>query len=125
MAHYAQLDKNNVVVQVISGPDEDNRDCELVYRMETGKIWKRTSYNTRGGTHLEGKTPFRKNFAGIGFTYDEQRDAFIPPKPYPSWVLIEETCTWKAPVDAPEDFEVGTREYRWNEETQNWVLPTE
>lgn len=120
MAHYAQLDSNNVVVQVIVGPDEDNKDCELMYQMETGKKWKRTSYNTRGGTHLEGKTPFRKNFAGIGYTYDEQRDAFIPPKPYPSWVLIEDTCTWSSPVPAPEDFEVGTNEYVWNESTQSW-----
>lgn len=104
MAHWAELDENNIVVRVTVG---DNNDPDEGYQWlidNLGGRWVKTSYNTYGGKHKEGGTPFRKNFASIGFTYDEQRDAFIPPKPeviiYPKigkkrdWVLNEETCLW-------------------------------
>lgn len=77
---------------------------------------KRTSYNTRGGVHLLGGIPFRKNYAGIGYMYDQSRDAFIPPKPYPSWILNEETCLWNAPMQYPND----GMQYEWDEETISW-----
>jgi hypothetical protein len=118
MAHYALLDKNNVVIQVITGKDENEGiyDWEEFYAAETRLKCKRTSYNTVGGVHTNGGTPFRKNYAGIGYTYDPQRDAFIPPKPYPSWVLNEDTCLWDAPVPMPTD---GM--YSWDEATTSWV----
>ena len=99
MAHYALLDKNNVVVQVITGKDENEgiHDWELFYTQETRLQAKRTSYNTIGGVHLNGGTPYRKNYAGIGYTYDPVRDAFIPPKPTPDAVLDEATCQWIVP----------------------------
>jgi hypothetical protein len=90
---------------------------EQVYLLHTGNIWKRTSYNTAGGQHPEGR-PFRKNYAGIGFKYDAQRDAFIPPQPYPSWVLNEDTCLWDAPTPMPTDGKL----YSWDEETTSWVV---
>jgi hypothetical protein len=119
MAHYALLDKNNVVVQVITGKNENEGiyDWELFYTQETRLQAKRTSYNTQGGVHTGGGTPFRKNYAGIGYTYDPQRDAFIPPKPYPSWVLNEDTCLWDAPVPMPSDGNM----YQWDEATTSWV----
>ena len=119
MAHYALLDPNNIVVQVITGKDEDEGeyDWEIFYSQETKLLAKRTSYNTVGGVHLLGGTPFRKNYAGIGYKYDETRDAFIPPQPYPSWDLVEETCLWKSPVQMPDD----GKKYKWNEDNQNWV----
>ena len=92
MAHYAFLDDNNIVTQVIAGNDGD--EWEQFYSQEMGKVCKRTSYNTYGGKHKTGSEPFRKNYAGIGFTYDPTRDAFIPPKPDGNWVLNEETCLW-------------------------------
>jgi len=115
MAHFAKLDENNVVVFVTVGRDEDNgKEAELTAR--TGDFYKQTSYNTRGGVHLLGGTPFRKNYAGIGYTYDAGRDAFIPPKPFASWLLNEDTCLWDPPVAYPQD---GQR-YVWNETNQNW-----
>lgn len=119
MAHYALLDRNNVVVQVITGKDENEGiyDWELFYTQETRLTAKRTSYNTVGGVHTAGGTPFRKNYAGIGYTYDPQRDAFIPPKPYPSWILNEQTCIWEPPVAMPQDGKL----YRWDESTTSWV----
>ena len=100
MAHYALLDKNNIVVQVITGKDENEGiyDWEQFYTQETRLTAKRTSYNTVGGVHLMGGTPFRKNYAGIGYTYDPVRDAFIPPQPTPDAVLDEATCQWIVPV---------------------------
>ena len=116
MAHFAKLDSNNVVIFVTVGRDEDNgKEAELFAR--TGDVYKQTSYNTRGGVHALGGTPFRKNYAGLGYTYDEGRDAFIPPKPYNSWVLNETTCLWDAPVAYPTD---GKR-YTWDEATTSWV----
>jgi hypothetical protein len=93
MAHFAQLDENNIVVQVIVGVDEPH-DGEVIYAANTGLVWKKTSYNTFAGEHLLGGTPFRKNYAGIGYTYDSDRDAFIPPKPDGNCVLDEQTCQW-------------------------------
>jgi hypothetical protein len=124
MAHYAFLDENNTVVQVIVGKDEGNMDWEQFYSMQMGLACKRTSYNTVGGVHQAGGTPFRKNYAGIGFTYDAQRDAFIPPKPFASWVLNDDTCLWDAPIPMPTD----DQRYIWDEESQQWVVqstPTE
>jgi len=119
MAHYALLDRNNIVVQVITGVDENEGvyDWELFYTQETRLQAKRTSYNTQGGVHTGGGTPFRKNYAGIGYTYDPQRDAFIPPKPYPSWLLNEQTCLWDPPVAMPDDGKL----YQWDEATTSWV----
>ena len=122
MAHYAFLDENNVVTEVIVGRNEDEvvdgiSDWEAHYGEFRGQRCLRTSYNTLAGVHAEGGTPFRMNYAGIGFTYDEERDAFIPPKPYESWVLNEDTCLWDAPVAYPEDGEA----YTWDEDAQNWA----
>lgn len=116
MAHFAQLDENNIVVQVIVGVDEPH-DGEAIYAETTGKVWKKTSYNTLGGVHLLGGTPFRKNYAGIGFTYDVQRDAFIPPQTFPSWSLNEQTCQWDSPVAMPTD----DKQYAWDEASLSWV----
>ncbi len=117
MAHYALLDENNVVLNVIVGKDEGgDTDWEIYYSNVTGKNCKRTSYNTTGGVHKNGGTPFRKNYAGIGFTYDESKDAFIPEKPYNSWALDENTCQWQPPTPQPTD---GV--YKWDENTLNWI----
>jgi hypothetical protein len=105
MAHFAKLDENNVVIFVTVGRQEDDgKEHELFER--TGDVYRQTSYNTRGGVHYDPETlkpsqdqskAFRKNYASIGFTYDEDRDAFIPPKPAEGWVLNEETCLWEEP----------------------------
>ena len=121
MAHFAKLDENNIVTFVTVGRDEDN-ELELTER--TSDTYKQTSYNTHGGIYYQAdNTPspnqskaFRKNFAGIGYTYDKNRDAFIPPQPYPSWVLNEQTCTWNSPIPYPNDGSI----YLWNEGTQVW-----
>lgn len=100
MAHYAFLDTNNIVTEVIVGKDENTEgvDWEQHYGDFRGQTCKRTSYNTSGGVHALEGTPFRKNYAGLGYTYDASRDAFIPPKPLESWVLNEETCLWEDPT---------------------------
>jgi hypothetical protein len=95
--------------------EDDGKEAELCAR--TGDVYKQTSYNTHGGVHALGSTPLRKNYAGIGYTYDAGRDAFIPPKPYASWLLNETTCLWDAPVAYPDD---GKR-YSWDEATTSWV----
>lgn len=120
MAHYAFLDANNIVTDVIVGKDEgeDGVDWEQWYGEFRGQVCKRTSYNTVGGIHNNGGTPFRKNYAGIGYTYDLQRDAFIPPKPYESWVLNEGLCLWESPVAMPTDGQL----YTWDEKNINWIL---
>ena len=125
MAHFARLDSNNIVDFVVVGRDEDNgKEAELSAR--TGDVYKQTSYNTHGGVHALGGTPFRKNYAGLGYTYDAGRDAFIPQKPYASWLLNETTCLWDSPVPYPTD--VGTEEnpkrYSWDEATTSWVEVT-
>lgn len=118
MAHYAFIDQNNIVTEVIAGKDdgEDGVNWEDWYGEFRGQSCKRTSYNTRAGVHTSGGAPFRKNYAGIGFTYDAGRDAFIPPKPFPSWSLNEETCLWDPPVPMPES---GV--WQWDEEQQQWI----
>jgi hypothetical protein len=123
MAHYAFLDENNIVTEVIVGKHEGEQgvDWEAHYGNFRGQVCKRTSYNTCAGEHFNGGTPFRKNYAGIGYTYDVARDAFIPPQPYPSWTLDEDTCQWQSPVAMPRD---GQR-YAWDEITQTWHEVTE
>jgi hypothetical protein len=113
MAHFAKVN-NGIVIKVIVAEQEfiDN-----MIDNEPGK-WVQTSYNTYGGVHQLGGTPLRKNYAGIGFTYDKDKDAFIPPKPFNSWTLNETTCLWEAPVAYPTD---GQR-YIWNETNQTWEL---
>ena len=125
MAHYAFLDQNNIVVEVIVGNDEnqDQTNWEQHYQEFRGLVCKRTSYNTHGNVHSGGGTPFRKNYAGIGFTYDEQKDAFIPPQPFLSWLLDEETCLWSPPTPKPSDSGTGDPKklYSWDETTLSWV----
>lgn len=125
MAHFARI-KNGIVDFVTVGRDEDeNREDELAH---DNYIYRRTSYNTRGGVHYgsdgqpsaDQSKAFRKNYAGIGYTFDAQRDAFIPPKPYASWVLNEQSCLWDAPVPMPADASPGKR-YTWDEATTSWV----
>ena len=120
MAHYAFLDENNMVTEVIVGKDEgqDGIDWEKWYGEFKNKTCKRTSYNTDGGVHKLNGTPFRKNYASIGFIYDSDRDAFIPPKPFKSWTLNENTCKWEAPVPHPNDGKI----YMWAEENLNWQI---
>jgi hypothetical protein len=119
MAHFAEVDENNIVtrVLVVDNSEEDNGQVFLAETLGLGGTWLKTSYNTQGGVHSNGGTPFRKNYAGIGYTYDSGRDAFIPPKPYASWVLNEDKCLWDAPTPMP--VEEG-KMFRWVEEDLNW-----
>jgi hypothetical protein len=112
MAHYAKV-SNNLVTQVIVAEPEF---FETFVDSSPGE-WIQTSYNTYGGVHSDGGTPLRKNYAGVGFTYDSVRDAFIAPQPYPSWVLDEDTYQWDAPVPYPTDDLM----YSWDEDTTSWV----
>ena len=123
MANYAFLNMQNIVTEVIVGKDETDgpTNWEMHYGNIREQVCKRTSYNTRGGVHLDGGVAFRKNYAGIGYTYDETRDAFIPSQPFDSWVLNETSCLWEAPIAYPDD----GQQYTWNEETTNWDLITE
>jgi len=128
MASFAKIGLNGRVIEVISVVNDVIKDSSGIEREELGiqflnelygwPIWKQTSYNTKGGNHTEGGIPFRKNHAAIGYTYDEDRDAFIPKKLYNSWVLNENTCNWESPVAYPMD---GQR-YQWNEQIKNWEL---
>lgn len=128
MAHYAFLNQSNIVTEVIVGRDEDELgiDWEEYYGNIRNQVCKRTSYNTKRGTHILNGIPFRKNYAGIGFLYDEFRDAFIPPKLFNSWTLNEETCDWDPPIPKPES--IGDEIYEWDESlyasdnTKGWVL---
>ena len=126
MAHYAFLDENNIVTEVIVGRDENEvvdgiSDWEAAYGEVRGQVCKRTSYNTLGNQHLEGGTPFRGNYAGIGYEYREDLDAFVGPKPFESWSLNEETFLWEAPVPKP----VGGNLYSWDEDAGNWTEITD
>mgnify|MGYP000973774388 CR=1 FL=1 len=112
MSHFAQIDENNAVIQVIVA-EQDVIDSGVFGPVNT---WIQTSYNTRAGAHLLGGTPLRKNYAGIGYFYDSVRDAFTAPKPYLSWILDEQTCQWNPPVAYPSD----TEQYSWDEETTSW-----
>jgi hypothetical protein len=114
MSHFAQIDENNIVTQVLI-IEQDVIDSGL---FGDPASWIQTSYNTIDGVHTLGGTPLRKNYAGIGYTYDSVRDAFIPPKPYASWILNEDTCIWEAPTPMPVD---GDKTFVWNEETTSWV----
>lgn len=119
MAHYAFLDENNIVTEVIVGNDpvDGGVNWEEFYGNLRGQTCKRTSYNTHGGVHAYGGAPaFRKNYAGIGYTYDYNLDAFVPPRPYPSWTLNTDTCLWEPPTPMPSE---GL--YTWDEATTSWV----
>lgn len=119
MAHYAILDNNNVVVNVIVGKDENEPTPEGYSSWEEYYGGVRTSYNTVGNKHLNGGTPFRKNYGSIGFTYDAQADGFYPPKPYPSWKLNYETFLWEPPIEMPEH--IDFHKWIWSEVNQEWV----
>ena len=125
MAHWAEIDENNIVLQVIVADNNDPEGDEgykwLINNL--GGTWVKTSYNAVAGKYRNPETNeiidqpgFRKNFAGIGFTYDSDRDAFIPPKPYNSWIINEDTCLWKAPIPYPNNEGI----YTWNESTLSW-----
>jgi hypothetical protein len=114
MSHFAQIDENNIVTRVLV-IEQDVVDSGLFGDPST---WIQTSFNTYGGVHQLGGTPLRKNYAGMGFKYDAERDAFIEPKPYASWILNEDTCLWEAPTPMP--VEEG-KIFGWNEETLSWL----
>jgi hypothetical protein len=121
MAHFAKLGVGNIIerVAVVSNDvaTTEQAGVEFLQNLYGSRdVWKQTSYNTAAGEHKLGGTPFRKNYAGVGYTYDQTRDAFIPPKPFASWTLNETTCHWEAPVVKPDD----GKDYNWNEETQQW-----
>jgi len=128
MASFAKIGLNNKVIEVLSVNNEVLKDSNGVEQEAIGidfltkltgyPVWKQTSYNTHGGVHLSGGIPLRKNFAGIGYTYDEDRDAFIPKKPFNSWILNETTCLWNAPVNMP----INNNKYNWNESTLTWDI---
>jgi len=123
MAHYAFLDENNIVTDVITGRNEDEvvegiSDWEKYYGDFRGQKCLRTSIHTYGNAHIKGGTPFRKNYAGIGWTYNETLDAFIPPKLQASFILNEETCEWEPPIPMPDEDHF----YTWNEEDQTWDI---
>lgn len=130
MAHYAELDENNIVLRVIPGVkedfiDENGDNGEQIYQKVSGKVWKRTSYNTLGNVHYnpltltpDDKPAFRKNYAGIGFYYDEANDAFIPPKPFNSWTLNQDTFMWDPPTPYPND----GNDYTWDEDNLTWKI---
>ena len=128
MASFAKIGLNNKVIEVLSivnevlhdsnGVEQEAIGIDFLTKLTGYPVWKQTSYNTHGGVHSNNGTPLRKNHAGIGYTYDEDRDAFIPKKPFNSWILNEDTCLWNAPVAYPTDGE----KYTWNELTLAWDL---
>jgi hypothetical protein len=119
MASFAELDENNIVLRVLVVDNEQEHRGEDFFANDLGLggRWIQTSYNTYEGTHLFGGTPFRKNFAGVGYKYDESKDAFIPPKPFSSWLLDEDKCIWYPPKPRPIDNEII---YVWNEDEKEW-----
>jgi hypothetical protein len=128
MASFAKIGLNNKVIEIQSvvnevlhdsnGIEQEVIGIDFLTKLTGYPVWKQTSYNTHGGVHNNNGTLLRKNHAGIGYTYDETRDAFIPPKPFNSWILNETTCQWEAPVSKPND----RSEYKWNENQQDWNL---
>jgi hypothetical protein len=128
MASFAKIGLNNKVIEVLSinnevlkdsnGIEQETIGVDFLTKLTGWAIWKQTSYNTIGGIHKLGGTPLRKNHAGIGYTYDEDKDVFIPKKPFNSWVLNETTCQWEAPIVKPDN----GQKYIWNETIQNWEL---
>jgi hypothetical protein len=128
MASFAKIGLNSKVIQVLSvhnnelldsnGVEQEVNGIDFLTKLTGYPVWKQTSYNTHGGVHNNNGTPLRKNHASIGMTYDEDRDAFIPPKPFESWLLNEDTCQWESPVARPDNENM----YIWNEEILNWEL---
>ena len=126
MASFAKIGLNNKVISVhlvhnnelldANGVEQEILGVEFLTNLHGWAVWKQTSYNTFGGIHNNGETPLRKNHAGIGYTYDEDRNAFIQPKPFNSWLLNETTCLWEAPSAMPDD----GKKYEWNESTTSW-----
>ena len=131
MASFAKIGLNSKVIEVLSihndvlkdsnGVEQEVNGIDFLTKLTGYPVWKQTSYNTLGGVHNNNGTPFRKNHAGIGFAYDLNRDAFIPPKPFNSWILNEDTCLWEAPIAYPVDSNINNI-YKWNEEILNWEL---
>ena len=135
MASFAKIGSNNKVIEVLSvhnnelldsnGVEQEANGINFLTNLTGWSIWVQTSYNTIGGVHNNGGTPLRKNHAGIGYTYDEDRDAFIAPKPFNSWILNEDTCLWESPIARPEltEEEINNNNYySWNEDNQTWDL---
>ena len=134
MATFAKIGSDSKVITVISvhndvlkdanGIEQEAFGVDFLTKLTGHSNWKQTSYNTHSGVHLLGGTPFRKNHAGPGNTYDEERDAFIKRKPYDSWVLDEATCKWEPQIPYPDDgvFPFPDKKYEWNEEITNWDL---
>jgi hypothetical protein len=128
MASFAKIGLNSKVIEVLSvhnnvlkdsnGVEQEAIGIDFLTKLTGYPVWKQTSYNTHGGVHSSGGTPLRKNFAGIGMIYDEDRDAFIPKKPYNSWILNESTCLWNPPVAMP----INDNKYTWNESTLTWDI---
>jgi hypothetical protein len=135
MASFAKIGLNNKVIEILSvvnevlhdsnGIEQEVIGIDFLTKLTGYPLWKQTSYNTIGGIHNNGGTPLRKNHAGIGYTYDEDRDAFIPPKPFNSWILNEDTCLWNAPVTKPTTELEENQYYSWNESIINWEIKTE
>ena len=135
MASFAKIGLNNKVIEVLSvhnnelldsnGVEQEVNGINFLTNLTGWSIWVQTSYNTIGGVHNNGGTPLRKNHAGIGYTYDEDRDAFIAPKPFNSWILNEDTCLWESPISEPtltEEEINNNNYYSWNEDNQTWDL---
>ena len=128
MASFAKIGLNNKVIEVLSvvnevlhdsnGVEQENIGIDFLTKLTGYPVWKQTSYNTHSGIHNNNGTPLRKNHAGIGYTYDEDRDAFIPKKPFNSWILNEDTCLWNAPAAMP----INDNKYTWNESTLTWDI---
>jgi hypothetical protein len=128
MASFAKIGLNGKVIEVLSvvnevlhdsnGVEQESIGIDFLTKLTGYPVWKQTSYNTHGGVHDNNGTPLRKNHAGIGYTYDEDRDAFIPKKPFNSWILNENTCLWESPIPYPQD----NNKYSWNEQNQSWDL---
>jgi len=123
MAHFAKLGVGNIIIEVAVVSNDiaitEQAGVDFLNNLYGSRdVWKQTSYNTNGGVHKLDGTPFRKNYASIGYTYDQTLDAFIAPKPYNSWILNETTCLWEAPTTYPTDGE----DYTWNETTTSWDL---
>ena len=128
MASFAKIGLNGKVIAVHSvvnevlhdsnGIEKEDIGIDFLTKLHGWSIWVQTSYNTHGGVHYKGGTPLRKNFAGIGYKYDEDRDAFIPPNTRKGWILNEQTCLWESPIPKPQD----DNKYRWDNDLLNWVV---
>jgi len=127
MAHFAQIDENSKVIQVIVVDTRDTSTADGIEKESIGVAfcerliggtWIKTSYNTQAGVHTQGGDPLRGNYAGVGYTYDSTHDVFYPPQPFPSWTISAPTWTWMAPVPMPND----DKSYEWNEDAKNWDI---